>query len=41
MKEKGVEIITEAMAKTLKKLKTVLKLLEAKGEEKQLKLIMY
>ena len=27
MKEKGVEIITEAMAKTLKKLKTVLKLL--------------
>lgn len=42
MKEKGVEIITEAMVKTLKKLKTVLKLLtKLKVKKKQLKLIMY
>lgn len=42
MKEKGVEIVTEAMAKSAEETDNGVKVTyEAKGEEKQLKLIMY
>ena len=42
MKEKGVEIVTEAMAKSAEETDNGVKVTyEAKGEEKQSKLIMY